>query len=154
MGHRTVWALTSGSYSDYGIEAIFTTEKAALAASKLKEDEYDWHDYNVESFILYDEVPEEVTLYEMVEVIVDGSPSYVSTTKVTSKTKYPWMFLWGTPRARPHVRYVRAPVYKGKAGRLEVHGNDKQAVQQAFSDQRGVILDALSKDEKPRQVRP
>lgn len=49
---RKCWAVTTGSYSDYRIECVFTNEEAARAfANELGKD------YDVETFPLYDTPP-------------------------------------------------------------------------------------------------
>jgi len=131
---------------------LFTNEADADKAA-LTEDPYGGGGYNVVSYLVLDEMPEPITQYSMVEEISDANPSYINTTVVKEETKYEWMF-WDRVPSGGRARYVRAPVHNSKAGRLEVKGDDKQAVQQVFSDARGVILDALSRNEKPKQVRP
>jgi len=149
---KKIWALESGHYSDREVHCLFTN-KADADKAALTEDPYGGGGYNVVSYDVFDVMPEPMTQYSMVEVISDANPSYINTTVVTEETKYPWMFWDSVPRGA-RARYVRAPMYGDTAGRLEVKGDDKQAVQQVFSDNRAVILDALSKDEKPREVRP
>ena len=44
-------------------------------------------------------------------------------------------------RLRPvTVRWVRAPIYNGQAGRLEVYGTDRGLVLKTFSDTRAQLI--------------
>ena len=148
-----VWALSSGSYSDYEVSVLFTTEEAAEEAAKeASASHYDR--YNVEEFILYDGVPEMVTMHTMEFDVLDTNPSSVTSSEAKSVTRYPWQFARnGVPSRRVHVRVRRYPYPQPRtAGR--VSGLDLQAVQQAFSDHRARVLDALKDGETPKPVGP
>jgi hypothetical protein len=135
-----IYAVTTGSYSDYRVRSLFTSKKLAKTAAEAtgKEDDSWYSDAEVEEFYLYDHVPEPVTeFYYQAELWDDGR---VTNEHQRSETRLPWTHLWGVPPKRPDVRYVRAPMYKGKAGRLEVRGSNEQAVKQSFSDNKARIL--------------
>lgn len=140
MSERKVWAITTGAYSDYSVRALFSSKRAAKQAAEANnKDEDGWHrDTEIEVFYLYDEVPVKVTeFFYQVEIWDDGR---VTNERNHATTCLPWNHLWGLPKARPDVRYVRAPMYRDKGGRLEVRGTDEQAVKQAFSDNKARLL--------------
>jgi hypothetical protein len=135
-----IYAVTTGSYSDYRVKALFTSKKLAKAAAEATAaDTESWYgDASVETFHIYDEVPEKATAwYYQANLWDDGT---VTEERLTSDTALPWNLLWGEAPARPSVRFVRAPIHKNKGGRLEVRGSDEQAVKQAFSDNKARIL--------------
>lgn len=140
MSRTKVWALTTGSYSDYSIKALFTKKrlaKAAMLVNKADSEAWSYGDENVETFYLYDEVPEpSTTWYYQANLWDDGT---VTEERLTSTTALPWNHWWGEGTERPHVRYVRAPIHQNRGGRLEVRGSDEQAVKQAFSDNKARI---------------
>ncbi len=51
----TIYAVTSGSYSDYGIEQVFLTREKALAFIKAREAKYKWGNYRIEVYETYDD---------------------------------------------------------------------------------------------------
>jgi hypothetical protein len=106
---RKIWAVSSGSYSDYGVHAMFETEELAKAVAG-----YDNY-YDVEEFILYDEVPAKVPRYTV----------YVAQTKslqswgmdrdadtvaieggwhILERNRQEWPWDWDPPTKRPQFR--------------------------------------------------
>jgi len=135
---KTVYAVSQGSYSDYRVEVLFESrEQAELIAAE--NNDY-FSDKRVEEFLLYDEgeMPTKMAEYSLVCEIFDAGIVQERDPGIT--VEYPWAFWSGTPTERPKVRYVRAPIHKDKGGRLEVRGSNKQAVQQAYSDNKARIL--------------
>jgi hypothetical protein len=138
---RKLWALTAGSYSDYQVHALFPTKKLAEAGVEAhNKDKEAWIEgAQVETLYLYDEVPEPTTSWKyQAELWDDG---LTTNEYLDSTTALPWNHLRGEAPKRPKVRYVRAPIYNNKGGRLEVYGSDEQAVKQAFSDNKARIRD-------------
>lgn len=135
----TLYALSQGAYSDYHVLALFTSKKLAEQALEAHKADEEWsRDARIEEFDLFDELPEPVTEhYYQVEIWDDGR---VTNENIRQATHLPWNHLDGTPKPRPHVRWVRAPMYRDQGGRLEVRGSDEQAVKQAFSDNKARIL--------------
>lgn len=136
----TVYALAVGAYSDYHIKALFPTEELAEEAVKANKGDDRWHDESrVEAFILYDEIPERITVYRVQEVIWDNGET--TDYRADESTNLPWNQWYDfNENGRPEVRYVRAPVHRNKGGRLEVSGTDQQAVNQAFGDDKAKLL--------------
>ena len=50
-----IYAVTSGSYSDYGIDQLFLTREKALAYIKSREAENRWEHYRIEAYDTYDD---------------------------------------------------------------------------------------------------
>jgi hypothetical protein len=136
MTARTVWAITSGSYSDYRVLALFATKAAAEAQMRRPSPPGSWTEPDdLAAFLLYeaDDEPRQVTTYErQIEIWDDGT---TSNPRESVRTEWEFDTMHGRPSKRPQVRFVRAPVHKGKGGRLEVRGSDKSAVDKAYSDQ-------------------
>lgn len=151
---RRVWAITSGSYSDYQVCAILPTEKAAKEAlEQARTLAPDWGVYprpdSVTSFVAYDEgeMPALVTVYRRQVVVwdtgqVDGRPPFGLSASDPEPTDQPrvldhrvWDWSGDCPKDdRTSVCFVCAPLYDGKGGRLEVSGRNEQAVNQSLSD--------------------
>lgn len=145
MSEQTVWGLTTGSYSDYQVRALFTTRELAEQAVEAHNatDRYSWDGASVEAFTFYDYVPEQVTVWTYVVTIWEkgANKGKVAGEDLRSETDYPWKFHYDeTPTRRPQVQFIRAPVHRGLGGRLVVRGTDEQAVKQAFSDNKARIL--------------
>ena len=134
---RKIWAVTRGSYSDYRVQALFATKEQAqhhLAVARGTSGDIWNRPEDIEEFDFYDEGEEPVLVTEysrMAEVWDDGR---VTQEREGVRTEWDYDPLFGRPTARPSVRFVRAPIHKDKGGRLEIRGTDKQAVDQAFSD--------------------
>lgn len=144
MEPRTVYAMSSGEYSDYAIKALFETKELAEAAciADKANDRYSSYDDNrVETFYLYDEVPEPLTRYFMsVEIFDDGTTGLESE---RAEAGMPWSF-WDDPVTnRPQVRWHRPPYISNRGAVLSVWGSDLKGVQKAFSDRKYKILAEL-----------
>lgn len=50
-----IYAVTSGTYSDYGIEKVFLSREKALAFIKTRESQEAWEDFRIEVYEPYDE---------------------------------------------------------------------------------------------------
>jgi len=132
---RTVWAVTRGSYSDYKVLAIFAANADAERHLATASASGIWNRAeSVEQFDFYDEgeQPELITWYERSAVILDDG----SATHENESVQTDWDYdqLYGHQTARPSVRFVRAPIYQDKGGRLEIRGTDRQAVNQSYGD--------------------
>lgn len=139
---RTVYALSSGEYSDYGVKALFETEELAQAALELdqKSSQYSKYDVNrVEVFYLYDELPKLVTrYYRSIELFKNGT---VGKSYDDNTTDLVWNFWDAVPATeRPQVRYNAAPYLNGRGIKLEVLGTDLKAVQKVFGERKAKWL--------------
>ena len=134
-----VWALVAGHYSDYRVLALFTSEQAAKAAADLTEDCGAYpNDPRPALFLLYENVPDPTTLWEIRETIYDDGHS--TGYKETSETAPPWAHWLPPPDPeRPYVRYGSRRHLPNR-GVLTVLGYDQQAVRQAFSDRKAMLL--------------
>lgn len=112
---RTVWAVSTGAYSDYSIEAVFTNEALARAhADELVG--------QVEEFALLDEAPTRFTVYSMSNDTYQTKPG---------GEPHEWSYLeWSYNRRL----YKRAEVNEWNHGSVRVVGWDQEAVRQAFRD--------------------
>ena len=127
---KKMYAISNGSYSDYRVTALFPTRELAEAAAQASNGRKDgWADYFVESFPVYDEVPEPVTSYKRSVTVWDSGEE--TNVREESETALPWDHFWEPP-LRPKSRYVRAPILA--RGRLDVYGRYKATVDQAYSD--------------------
>ncbi len=130
-----IWVLSTGSYSDYSVVAAFPTKALAEAAmnanATLDEELWSGNTYRVESLPLFIEPPQIVTTYSLSAEISDNGTVRLSPERTRREWEFDQLYQSGP---RPFVRFVRAPVHKDKGGRLDVHGTDQRAVEQAFSD--------------------
>lgn len=128
-----MWAVSSGEYSDYRVSFLCETEADANATIE----KLGWGDagFFTEEFVVCDASVEQTEHLEMmVQVWDDGT-----TTDEQSWTedKWPW---YPNARAACAWRWVRAPVHKGKGGRLEAWGYDHERVRKVFSEKRARLL--------------
>lgn len=92
----------------------------------------------VESLPYFDRSPERIEVHERQEnVWDDGTTSDLS---VRVKVEWEHDMLYPERIAPVLWRWVRAPMHKGKGGRLEVYGTDPERVARVFSDRRAHLL--------------
>jgi hypothetical protein len=131
-----MWAVASGEYSDYGIDAICGDRETAEAWAKAMNESADTcgSDHRVESieFVPAGVEPFQVTHYTRHAELYDSGKLVEHDMRVDVE----WAVgsYMGIPPSRPHVRFVRAPVYQDKGGRLEVRGASEEAVNKVFSE--------------------
>jgi len=136
-----IWVVSSGSYSDYSVLAAFASKSLAEKAAKMRTDEFNYRDYRVESLQSFDRDPAVITTFKITTTIWDNGESGHSCAGESEVRRYlksertePEFDMLYRRAQRPDVRFVRAPVYKNKGGRLDVRCEDEQACWQAFSD--------------------
>jgi len=141
---KKVHAVSSGTYSDYRVHALFRRKRdaeAAIIQLAGSEDFYSSGSLRVESFHLFDKGEPVVPVpWHALRVNIwdDGRTGEV---EERNEAKWPWEF---EATIQVDVRWVRAPIHKNEGGRLEVYGTDLQAVGQVFSDNRAQVLAAVA----------
>lgn len=138
-GRRILWAVSTGSYSDYNVKGLFPTkdlaERAAVELSTVADS---WHsDAFVESFLLWseDDMPEVITYYRVQQTWWDDNR--IAEEREDIYTEYELALLWPVPSGdRPHVRWVRAPMHNGKGGRIEITGRSLEGCRKVLSEWR------------------
>jgi len=132
----TVWVVSSGSYSDYRVHCAAPSKKAAQGiVDALNGDET--YNYFIEQVPVIDKA-EKVTIYGVEAIVTDRGT--VREESVRDRDEWNVDPLY-PERLRPvTVRWVRAPIYNGKAGRLEVYGLDQGLVSETFSDVKAQLL--------------
>ena|SRR5215216_4142485 len=63
MGYQTVWAVSSGEYSDYSVNELFTTKELAEEHAERMNARERYSDHRVEEFDLWDERPPVYVVY-------------------------------------------------------------------------------------------
>lgn len=135
-----VWLIESGSYSDYRVHAACpdkkTAERIAEELNNSGRDAYS-DSFSVSVVPLVTEV-RMVTTYRIECDVWDngttGAPRETSRTEWEGDLLYP-------EHARPlGKRWVRAPIHRGRGGRLEVFGTDQERVRRVFSDTRARLI--------------
>ncbi len=133
---KRLWAVSSGSYSDYRVECVCATEKIAEAIVKMREREGDSGGFSdhcsIEEMRVYDEVPQEVTWWRGIasvnrETAVALSVTFKSTTCAPHRVGYP--FDWDV-KTRPTVR----PRDAAAGYFVDVFGLNECGVKKAMSD--------------------
>lgn len=130
---RRVWAVSSGAYSDYGVIAIFATEKQAEDFAAVVPS-HGWRsDAFVEAMTFYDEgeTPQAVEVFWRRGRVIDGE---VVADETSSDTQWECDGLWGDPKPLFGARTYCPPVDKGVGQRVEARGTDKRKVDKAFTD--------------------
>lgn len=128
-----MWAVSSGSYSDYRVLCVCATKKDAERIIARAADEFA-DEMRVEQKILADDTtaPEEI-LNLTVNLWDDGTEGGH---REWVRAQWPWDYGYAPP---VKWRWVRAPIHDNKGGRLEVSGSDHERVRRVFSDRRAQI---------------
>ena len=131
-----VWLVSSGSYSDYRVHCAAPSKKAAQAiVVALNGDET--CNYFIEQVPVIDKA-EKVTIYGVEAIVTDDGTVREESARDRDE--------WNVDPLYPYrlcpvtVRWVRAPIYNGQAGRLEVYGLDEERVRKTYSDMRAQLL--------------
>ena len=135
MSDKSVWLVSSGSYSDYRVHCAASSKKAAqgIVAALHGDDRIE---YFVERVPVIDKA-EKVTIYGVEAIITDAGT--VREESVRDRDEWNIDPLY-PERLRPvTVRWVRALIYH-QAGRLEVYGLDRGLVLKTFSDMRAELI--------------
>lgn len=130
----TVWAVTTGSYSDYRIKALFTSKKLAEAhAAALRGDQDGWdRDASVESFELFEAAPRRVPIHER-WCRLHAVTGEVVAERVDARPQWEYGDLYGPAKPIMGARTFHAPAY-GKDTLVEVIGASKARVEKAYQD--------------------
>lgn len=132
-----VWLVSSGSYSDYRVHCAAPSKKAAQGIVDALNGDDEWIKYFVEWVPVVDKA-EKVTIYGVEAIVTDDGT--VREESVRDRDEWNVDPLY-QQRLRPvTVRWVRAPIYNGQAGRLEVYGTDRGLVLKTFSDTRAQLI--------------
>lgn len=134
---RKMWAVSTGTYSDYRVMCVCPTEDdAGAVAAKFNLDGQHWCTARVESFpIITADVEQKLVATFMENLWDDGR-----TTDRRENVRYVWPFDYHGDEPPVRWRWVRAPVHQGQGGRLEVTGTDLERVRRVFSDKRAEII--------------
>lgn len=125
MKYKTIYAVSTGSYSDYRVECLFELKEDA---NKFADELNALDDPYVEEFIIFEagSEPEKVIEYRGIIVLNDdfstGDPSYHS--------RETWIHSANVP-IRPSVEYFRRP---SKSGLLMVYGRTDVSVRKVISE--------------------
>ena len=129
----TVWAVTTGSYSDYRVKVLFPTQKLAEQhANDLRNDRSGWdRDASVESFKLLDREPKRIRVFYRWARINTGGD--VIDDRNEDSLDWEYGDLWGVPKPIMSARTYQAPAYKQDT-LVEVRGSSKARVEKAYHD--------------------
>ena len=138
MSSKMVWVVSSGSYSDYRVHCAAPSKKAAQEiVDELDAATDKWTKYFVEQIPVIEKA-ERVTVYGIEAIISDAG----TVRKESVRDRDEWNVNPLLPhRLRPvTVRWVRAPIYNGQTGRLEVYGTDRELVGTTFSTMKARLV--------------
>jgi hypothetical protein len=137
LADGTVWVVSSGSYSDYRVLCAAPSKKAAQEIVDVLNGADEWIKYFVERVPVIEKA-ERITVYGIEAIISDAG----TVRKETVRDRDEWNVDPLLPeRLRPvAVRWVRAPIYNGQAGRLEVYGTDRELVGTTFSTMKARLV--------------
>ena len=129
-----MWLVTTGLRSDFTVHCVVPSEEAAdtIAAALNEADE--WPRYFVEPV----PVAERVTVYGIEAIISDAGT--VRKESVRDRDEWNVNPLYPYRLCPVTVRWVRAPIYNGQAGRLEVYGTDRELVGTTFSTMKARLV--------------
>ena len=132
-----VWLVSSGSYSDYRVHCAAPSKQAAYDIVDALNATDEWAEYFVEQVPVIEKA-ERVTIYGIEVVISDDGT--VRAEAVFDRDEWNVDPLYPERRRPVTVRWVRAPVYKDRAGRLEVYGTARNLVRAEFSSMKAQLL--------------
>jgi len=136
-----VWVVSRGEYSDYRVLCAVKGGKADAETLAARANAAAGHDlygdgYTVEVLAVVAPDVQKVELLTLqAEIHDDGR---VKDLDPRYRVEWPFDPLYDTPRLR--WRWVRAPMYRDKGGRLEVWGTDHERVRRVFSDRRAMLM--------------
>ena len=131
-----VWLVSSGSYSDYRVHCAAPGKMAAQGiVVALNGDET--YNYFIEQVPVIDKA-EKVTIYGVEAIVTDDG----TVREESARDRDEWNVdpLYPQRLCPVTVRWVRAPIYNGQAGRLEVYGLDEERVRKTYSDMRAELI--------------
>lgn len=137
MSASKVWLVSSGSYSDYRVHCAAPSKAAAQGIVTALNGDDEWTEYFAEQVPVIEKA-ERVTVYGLEVVISDDGT--VRAEAVFDRDEWNVDPIYPERRRPVTVRWVRAPVYNGQAGRLEVYGLDQELVRETFSDVKAQLL--------------
>lgn len=132
-----VWLVSSGSYSDYRVLCAAPSKKAAEDIVRTLNAADEWAKYFAEQVPVIEQA-ERVAVYGLEAIITDAG----TVREESARDRDEWNVdpLYPERRRPVTVRWVRAPCYNGRAGRLEVYGTDRERVRKTFSDMKAQLL--------------
>jgi hypothetical protein len=130
MTEKTIWAVSSGEYSDYGVEAVFATKELAEEYVRIFIENTSRLSYGddrrVEEFTYYDELPDWKVILVARQTIGASPREYVERTQVSWEGETQIKAdLW------EHQGY---DADRGLAIDIHVEGTDHQRVRKVFSE--------------------
>lgn len=140
MGYcKTMWCVSSGEYSDYRILCVAEDRQVAeRVTEKLRTDPGSWdRDARVEEIAFADEHTAPETTLRIQQVIPDDGSCGEAHESI--EELWPWETHRGAG-AECRWRWIRAPVYGGRAGRLEVWGSDLERVRKVFTEKKAALM--------------
>jgi hypothetical protein len=137
---ETVWVLSRGSYSDYRVLCVVRggedAAKMLAARANAAGDNLYGDPYEAEELAIVDPDVQKVEILTLTVEIFDDGRTKERDPRI--RVEWPFDALYGTPTLR--WRWVRAPMYSDKGGRLEVWGTDHERVRRVFSDRRAMLM--------------
>lgn len=131
------WAVSTGEYSDYNVMCVCDTKERAETIAATYNGDSSYESARVEAFRLISSDPQRVTLHRRSVILYDDG---------TVRDERHWLSMCWDFELDPiddgpvRWRWVRAPIYQGKGGRLNVWGTDGERVARVFSDRRAQLL--------------
>ncbi len=129
---RTMYAVSRGDYSDYGVLCLCESEQVANRIAK-KVGSRAFDESFVESFVVVDESVSQDRVLRISQVLWDDG----SEKSVREFIDEEWP--WDSSTHSCRWRWVRAPSHKDKGGRLEVNGSDHERVRKVFTEKRTIL---------------
>lgn len=139
MSTNFSWAVSKGSYSDYGVLCICPDKKTAERIA---------HDVNAAESsygepAFVEQIPflaesRMVQTYGLECEVWDNGTT--SETRERNRVEHEADMLYPEHNRPVMKRWVRAPMYHNKGGRLEVFGTDRERVRRVFSDTRAQLV--------------
>jgi len=129
-----MWALSSGSYSDYRVLCVCPSKKVAKQlAARYNADNRSYDEVYVEQIaFVSDPDIQRIEIMSMFQEIWDNGE--ISEPRQQYRVEWPFDLLYPEAAVPVSVRWVRAPIHHNKGGRLEVHGTDHERVRKTFSE--------------------
>lgn len=120
---KTIWAVSSGEYSDYGVDAVFASRELAEGYVRILTENTSHLSYGddrrIEEFTYYDALPDWKVILVARQTIGDSPREYVERT---------WVSWEGETQVKANLWEHRGSVD------IHVEGTDHQRVRKVFSE--------------------
>ena len=134
---KTMYVVSKGEYSDYRVMCVTDSKERAEHVADAYNATSPWAGADVEELPYVDSEPQRLHILTMTENLWDDG----TTSETLERVELSWEFDLLFPDHAVPVgwRWVRAPIHRGRGGRLDVFGTDHERVRKVFGERKAQI---------------